>query len=563
MKCILHSPSFLVRNAHSYCFRLIVPKDLQKFVGKTELRYTLRTGYLGIAKRKSRFLAGQVQFMFQLLRKGLVGMGKLSEDQVQQLVVAYIKKSIEGLDGVFGQERDEDKPYVDPPSLFDYIQGLDTIKEDLMINLNLGDYSMLEGSIDTFLKENGITEVDKTSPEYRKLCIEIHKAEHKLIPIQQKHMQLDFSYTDQLPKLFPEVFKAKNDPPPAPAGDQPSPGKKQKSATVGKVFKEYWQEKESALKPRSRPEFKRALEHFVGFVGKDVDISEIDAATIRGYKDKLQKEKSSNGKPRTPSTINNKYLGTVQGFFSYAERNQYITKNPAHGIRVEEGKKKRPHELRDPFTKDELKMMFCESHEYRDDQHKKASYFWLPIIALYTGMRLEEICQLYVSDVRKVDGVWGLNISEDEDKKDKSVKSGESRFVPLHPFLVQELNFLSYVQGIPEKQGRVFSDLTRVGNRYGHHVSLWFKKFREGCGVVAPAQRKTFHSFRHTVVNHLLDQDVPLVSVAGLLGHSIPGVTMQVYKKPLTPKKVLKDAVMKLDYGIDLSHLKHSKWVVK
>ena len=117
----------------------------------------------------------------------------------------------------------------------------DIIKEDLIINLNLGDYSMLESSIDNFLKENGITEVDKTSPEYRKLCLEIHKAESKIIPIQQKHMQLDFSYKEQLPQIFPEVFKAKNDPPPVPEGDQTPPKKKQKSATVGKVFKEYWE----------------------------------------------------------------------------------------------------------------------------------------------------------------------------------------------------------------------------------------------------------------------------------------------------------------------------------
>ena len=75
------------------------------------------------------------------------------------------------------------------------------------------------------------------------------------------------------------------------------------------------------MKPRSRPEFKRALEHFVSFVGRNIDITEIDAAVVRNYKEKLRKEKSSQGKPRTPSTINNKYLGTVQGFFSYAERN--------------------------------------------------------------------------------------------------------------------------------------------------------------------------------------------------------------------------------------------------
>ena len=30
------SPSYLVRNPYSYCFRMVVPKDLQKFIGKRE-----------------------------------------------------------------------------------------------------------------------------------------------------------------------------------------------------------------------------------------------------------------------------------------------------------------------------------------------------------------------------------------------------------------------------------------------------------------------------------------------------------------------------------------------
>ena len=133
MECTSHSPSYLVRNAHSYCFRLIVPKDLQKFVGKTELRYTLRTGSIGIAKQKSRFLAGQVQFIFQLLRKGFSWMGKLSENPVQQLVGEYIKRSIDGLDKVFEGGEDTYRPFDDPPSLFSYINELPTIREDLIV----------------------------------------------------------------------------------------------------------------------------------------------------------------------------------------------------------------------------------------------------------------------------------------------------------------------------------------------------------------------------------------------------------------------------------------------
>jgi len=48
---------------------MIVPADLQKFVGRKELRYTLKTGYLGVAKQKARFVAAQVQLIFTDLRQ--------------------------------------------------------------------------------------------------------------------------------------------------------------------------------------------------------------------------------------------------------------------------------------------------------------------------------------------------------------------------------------------------------------------------------------------------------------------------------------------------------------
>jgi len=49
----LPSPSYLVRNHYSYCFRMNVPMDLQPFIGKKELRYSLKTGYLAAGLRSS------------------------------------------------------------------------------------------------------------------------------------------------------------------------------------------------------------------------------------------------------------------------------------------------------------------------------------------------------------------------------------------------------------------------------------------------------------------------------------------------------------------------------
>ena len=64
------SPSYLIRNPYSFCFRIKVPKDLQKMVGKKELRYSLKTGIVEIANQKSQFLAVRIRSLFNSLGRG-------------------------------------------------------------------------------------------------------------------------------------------------------------------------------------------------------------------------------------------------------------------------------------------------------------------------------------------------------------------------------------------------------------------------------------------------------------------------------------------------------------
>ena len=68
---IHRSPAYLSRNQHSYCLRLKVPNDLQCYLNKKELRYSLKTGYLGVAKNRARFIGGNIQMLFKALRRGI------------------------------------------------------------------------------------------------------------------------------------------------------------------------------------------------------------------------------------------------------------------------------------------------------------------------------------------------------------------------------------------------------------------------------------------------------------------------------------------------------------
>ena len=54
MKRSRRSPAYKIQNSYGHCFRMIVSRDLQKFVENTEIRYSLKTGYLSEAKSKFR-----------------------------------------------------------------------------------------------------------------------------------------------------------------------------------------------------------------------------------------------------------------------------------------------------------------------------------------------------------------------------------------------------------------------------------------------------------------------------------------------------------------------------
>jgi hypothetical protein len=79
------SPTYLVKTPYGYCFRLTVPSDIQSLIGKKELRYSLKTGYLSVAKRKARFLAGMFQEHFSSIRE-ILRMGDITEEEIQELI---------------------------------------------------------------------------------------------------------------------------------------------------------------------------------------------------------------------------------------------------------------------------------------------------------------------------------------------------------------------------------------------------------------------------------------------------------------------------------------------
>jgi hypothetical protein len=89
-------------------------------------------------------------------------------------------------------------------------------------------------------------------------------------------------------------------------------------------------------------------------------------------------------------------------------------------------------------------------------------------------MRLNEICQLDVADIRQSDArTWFIPVTDEG--ADKSLKTDHSkRDVPLHPDL-ERMGFLDFVQARRVKSTKLFSDLKRTSRGYhSERMSRWF-----------------------------------------------------------------------------------------
>lgn len=176
------------------------------------------------------------------------------------------------------------------------------------------------------------------------------------------------------------------------------------------------------------------------------------------------------------------------------------------------------------FDRNDLKALF-ESDQYRKNTFTTPSEYWLPLLGLHTGARLNELCQLTVTDIAEHDGVTTISILDDDENK-RLKTTASRRIIPIHSNLIR-CGLLDYVTTIAE--GRIFPELpedpARPGN-FGAQASEWFTDYRRACGVGELKKRsnKAFHSFRSTLISALRKADVPGDRRRRLAGHEATDV---------------------------------------
>lgn len=141
--------------------------------------------------------------------------------------------------------------------------------------------------------------------------------------------------------------------------------------------------------------------------------------------------------------------------------------------------------------------------------------------------RVNEIAQLYVDDVRQIEGVWGLFFWKNA--RGQKIKNKSSiRFVPLAQPLL-DAGFLDFVADMRAmKEPRLFpylsagtrADGTSNGKGFGVQLSKQFGAYVKTLDV---EKGTGFHAFRHTLATALAEAGFPSMDIALITGHTVQG----------------------------------------
>lgn len=155
-------------------------------------------------------------------------------------------------------------------------------------------------------------------------------------------------------------------------------------------------------------------------------------------------------------------------------------------------------------------------------------------LGVLEGLRREEVCGLrwdcvsFEASALVVATAIGIdrNVPYIKDPKTESSR----RTVPLEPGLEQDLKDLAF-QVV--RAGRPLSGFVLgEGERFWSPIMLTkeFSSLSRALGLVGVSgERATFHDLRHTFATTLLDARVSPKTVADLLGHADPAMTLRVY----------------------------------
>lgn len=515
-------------------FALPVPSDLEgHFPTQWAVRKSLGTASIPEANKKARVWTAEWELKFEQLRRqdkpqqhagtaahiAALPLVPLTPELIAEVTTFHLSRALEGdeaarMAGLSGPEFDS----------LSFTLELEAAK--LKQAYARGDTSPVDNMLPQWLAAMGIR-VAEDDPLYPALAREMVKV--RLRTLEARLGRQSGNLVDTPVEPAAPALRAMQE---AKEGEQAaklSPADKPANALYLRDVLELWSTKAKPPSPKTIQTAARVVGQFEKVCGNPPlpKITRTDGINFRDWL--LSQEKLS---PKTAADR----LGYVARLLNHEmDERRRISVNPLTRIKVEgsedavtERKPVKSKPLQDLFTLPLFQQY--KLHHYKA-AGRDASY-WIPILGLYTGARITELCQLLVEDIHtSEDGsLWCIRILVGEEWQ-KVKNKASKRSIPMHPELIR-LGLIEYANAMGKAGHRRLFPMTSVSelNNAGGPFSSWFSKLKTGTGW---GPENTFHSFRHNVETILGNKKKYQRDIDAYMGHLPKGSTgAKVYAHP-------------------------------
>jgi integrase len=511
---------YLQRTASGYRFRRGVPKELQVALGKTEYIVSLKTHDRKEAKKRDWQAAIDCEATFERARAG----NELTAAQADGMLAEWLHREIDKISEAYSGATEEQAELhqAATDTIVDCLERLDAARVWRRWPPEV------RRVVEEVVAAHGTTIAVDSAP-YNRIAL---SATNALMDLH--HAQLALIEGHPLHRNGP-LGAARQTVAPAAVPTRVNAGPK-----ISDLATKWLAEAGQDAAPKTRGEWQVSVRRFIELKG-DMVADAVTPLDAREYKEAWQALPTAmpkahrkltlpalvaiygnNETPKLSAPTVKKAIGALSSIYTWACANGLAVANPFKGFQFRTAKKS--GKKRKKFEPDDLTLIFT-SPVYTSDLRPRGgrgeAAYWLPLLALFAGARLEEMAQATLEDIRHIDGVDYLSINDEgADKRTKTASAPRS--VPLHPELLR-LGFLEYVnvlRGSSEK--RLFPLLEQNAHlKWSAQWSKWWNRYHREIGL--SDKRKVFHSFRHTFIDACRRTGVPEEIRNAMVGHADSG----------------------------------------
>ncbi len=292
---------------------------------------------------------------------------------------------------------------------------------------------------------------------------------------------------------------------------------------ISAVSKLFLSEESKSLKPSSFRRKQKHIDQFIKWSGNR-NISKITKKITGDYVTSIISKQNP-----AYDTLRN-IVADISSLFSWAESRGYLDRNPFYKLKLPRAKK--GTQKRRPWANEEI-MLFLGSSEIGRNEYTAT------VVAMYSGMRLEEICN--IQDKHVFEGCFHVH-----EGKTKAA----TRVIPVHPLIKPLLEPMSGTFG----KGYLIDGIKGGGydNKRSWNFQKKLGKLRKKIGI---PEGVVFHTLRNTFATRMENLGIPRNHISQLMGHEDSNMALDVYSSGLAIESLV-ESINKLTYEEVDSYIK-------